>query len=109
MTKRKEGRTVIHGEATEEGEDILDGLLGGNVLEVGRKSVGDEDAVERSLAAGIKIYLLEGAEAVVVDGEVDGEVGWGREGIVSGLGGREMRWGIHRSDQDHHLVFKTTE
>lgn len=111
MRKRKKGRTVIHGEATEEGEDILDGLLGGDTLEVGGKSVGDEDAVESGFAAGVEIYLLEGAEAVVVDGEVDGDVGWGREAIVGGegVGGRDMGWGVHRSDQDHHRVFKITE
>jgi hypothetical protein len=106
--KRKEKRTVIHGEATEEGKDILDGLLWSDILEVGGKSVGDEDAVEGGFAAGVEIYLLEGAEAVVVDGEVDGDVGWGREAIV-GVGGRDMGWGVHRSNQDHHRVFKITE
>jgi len=52
-------------------------------VEVSGKSVGDEDAVESGLAAGVEINLLEGGEAVVVDGEVDGKVGWRREGIVS--------------------------
>jgi len=81
--QEKEGRTVIHCEATEEGEDILDGLLRGDIVEVSGKSVGDEDAVESGLAAGVEIDLLEGGEAVVVDGEVDGKVGWRGEGIVS--------------------------
>ena len=44
--------------------------------------MGDEDAVESSLAAGVEIYLLKGAEAVVVDGEVDGDVGGRGETIV---------------------------
>jgi hypothetical protein len=100
--QKKEGRTVIHGEATEEGKDILDGLLGGDILEVGGKSVCDEDAVESGLATGVEIYLLEGAEAVVVDGEVDGNVGWRGEAIVGEVVVGSGK--VHRSDQVRQMI-----
>ena len=68
------GRTAVHGEPAEERLDILDGLLGRDLVEVFGEGVRNEDAVEGCAAAGVEVYFLEGAEAVVVEGEIDGEV-----------------------------------
>ena len=60
------------------------------------ESVCDENAMEGLLAAGEEIDLLEGAEALVVEGDVDVDVLGEGKGVVGGLlGGRwpvDGRW-----------------
>ncbi len=60
-------------------------------MEVFGEGVRDEDAMEGGAAAGVEVYFLEGAEAVVVEGEIDGEVDVVGEVVVGGGAGQRGR------------------
>lgn len=97
--RRKRGqRTVVHGEAAEEGENIGNGVLRRDAVEILGQGMGDEDAVVGRLAAGVEVDLFEGGEVVVVKGQIDGVVDVCGEGVV--CGGRLCgRMGVWREDR----------
>lgn len=75
------GFTLVHGQATEEREDVFDGLLGGYLGQKRGKGVCDEYSMKGGFTPGKEINLFEGAEALVIEGKIDGQVHGGK-GII---------------------------
>lgn len=84
--------TIVHGKTTEEGQNIFNGLLWGDMCEISGESMGNEDTMERSSATRIKIYLLKSSEAFIVEGQVESDVHNDRERVVCVDGGISLHW-----------------
>ena len=76
---------MIHGEAAEEGKDVLNCILRSDEVEEGGKGMSDEHPVRGGLAGGKEVDFVEGSKRVVVKGDIDGDVDC-RKGIVGDAG-----------------------
>ena len=84
--------TIVHGKTTEEGQNIFNGLLWGDMCEISGESMGNEDTMERSSATRIKIYLLKSSKALIIESQVESDVHNNRERVVCVDGRLRLHW-----------------
>ena len=84
--------TIVHGKTTEEWQNVFDGLLWGDMCEISGESMSNEDAMERSSATRIKIYLLKSSEALIIEGQVKSDVHNDGERVVCVDGRIRLHW-----------------